>query len=96
MASNVKPFIKIREPRKEHYAVGPCPFCGRLDTWLNNLPLTAFCGGSEENPHEEWAKQVPAPHNIYLDGYNSAAPVETVEYEDRRQLNNRQLEMGND
>lgn len=78
------PFIKLRRPSKFHLAVGACPRCGRLDNWLNNVPLTAYCNGSEEQPHREWKKVVPNPYNIYLGGYDSNAIPPPIAYEDRR------------
>jgi len=41
-------------------SVGPCPYCGKLeDLWLNDVPLRAFCWGTEDKPHREWHKLVP-------------------------------------
>jgi len=28
-------------------AVGPCPRCGRIDLWLNDVPLKVFCYGQK-------------------------------------------------
>jgi len=48
-------------------AVGPCPRCGAIKTlWLNDVPLRAFCWGTEEKPHKEWHKIIPRPFNPYL------------------------------
>jgi hypothetical protein len=33
--------------------IGPCPVCGKKAWWYNDIPLKAFCWGSEENEHEE-------------------------------------------
>ena len=43
---------------KYHEAVGSCPICGK-QAWLNNIPLTAYCWGTEEKPHEEVHRIVP-------------------------------------
>jgi hypothetical protein len=51
-------------------AVGKCPYCGRLkDLWLNDVPLKAFCWGTEKKPHKEWKKTIPRPYNPYLKPY---------------------------
>jgi hypothetical protein len=34
-------------------SVGPCPICGVLPHWFNNIPLMAYCYGSEGNEHPE-------------------------------------------
>ena len=47
-------------------AVGPCPLCGSTDLWFNDVPLKAFCWGSEKKPHKEWSKIVPPPYNPYI------------------------------
>lgn len=78
------PFIKLTFPNKYHLTVGSCPYCGRLDTWLNNVPLTAYCGGSEEEPHDEWERVIPPPYNPYLKTYDSSLNLPSIEYEDRR------------
>jgi len=44
---------------KINKAVGPCLICGETKHWLNDIPLTAFCWGTEEKPHEEWRKVMP-------------------------------------
>lgn len=46
-------------------AVGPCPVCGRTDLWLNDVPLRAFCWGTEGVPHPEASRTVPSPHQPY-------------------------------
>lgn len=46
-------------------SVGPCPKCGRKEHWFNNVPLTAYCYGPEENPHPEVSRVVPSPFQIY-------------------------------
>lgn len=79
-----KPFIKLTLPKRYHLAVGPCPYCNRLDNWINDIPLTAFCGGSDDKPHKEWKKVIPSPYNPYLGGYKPSAIPSTIEYEDRR------------
>lgn len=41
-------------------AVGPCPKCGKKEKfWYNDIPLRAFCWGTEDKPHKEWSKRVP-------------------------------------
>jgi endogenous inhibitor of DNA gyrase (YacG/DUF329 family) len=47
------------ELKKIYEAVGPCPYCGKKKTWLNDVPLRAFCWGTEQKPHREWHKLVP-------------------------------------
>ena len=79
-----KPFILCNLPEKVHYAAGSCPYCNRLDTFLNNKPLTAYCGGTEANPHTEWEWLVPVPHNPHLPNYNPDANVRTIDYDDLR------------
>jgi hypothetical protein len=81
---SIKPFIELTLPKIYHLAVGPCPHCGRLDTWLNNVPLTAYCGGDEDKPHKEWEKVIPSPYNPYLSTYDSLCVPNEIEYEDRR------------
>lgn len=44
----------------------PCPKCGSTKHWYNDVPLKAFCYGTEEKPHKEWSKIVPKSHNPYL------------------------------
>lgn len=51
------------EAMKEIKSVGSCPVCGRTPTWFNDLPLKAFCWGTDEAPHPEARKIVP-----YADG----------------------------
>jgi hypothetical protein len=47
-------------------AVGRCPHCGDYPTWFNDVPLTAFCWGpDEENEHEEWNKVIPGDAQPY-------------------------------
>lgn len=86
MPSKKKPFIACTLPRKEHFAVGACPYCGRLDTWLNNVPLTAYCGGSEEHPHKEWEKVVPRPFQPYDEFHDPKAKPKEIKYEDKRKV----------
>ena len=59
-----------RGPSKYSLAVGPCPICNSINHWLNNIPLTAYCWGTEDNPHTEWSKVVPLPFNPSLEGYD--------------------------
>ena len=46
-------------PRPVDKAVGACPECGSMRHWYNNVPLTAYCWGTSDNPHEEWSERVP-------------------------------------
>jgi hypothetical protein len=32
--------------------IGPCPTCGKKTWWYNDIPLKAFCWGSEDNEHQ--------------------------------------------
>lgn len=62
---------KISEGGKSHTAkfdkeLGACPRCGRTKHWYNGVPLKAFCWGTDESPHREWSKLVPAGLNPYL------------------------------
>lgn len=54
-------YVKPRE------AIGPCPKCGDWNWWFNDVPLRAFCWGSEEKPHREVVRLVPKPWNLYLE-----------------------------
>jgi len=80
--------IRLNEPTTEQIVAGACPHCGRLDTWLdgNAMPLTAFCVGTEDEPHIKWERQVPEPFNCHLPNYRPDAKVPEIEYEDRRPL----------
>jgi hypothetical protein len=42
-------------------SVGPCPICQRppQELWLSNVPLTAYCWGTDEKPHPEARRIVP-------------------------------------
>ena len=46
-------------------SVGPCPVCGRIPDWFNDVPLKAFCWGTKENPHPEARKTVPYADQPY-------------------------------
>lgn len=46
-------------------SVGDCPVCGRTPTWFNDVPLKAFCWGTEDNPHPEARKTVPYADQPY-------------------------------
>lgn len=48
-----------------------CGKCGKVITWYNDVPLRAFCWGTEKREHKEWSKIVPRPHNPYLMPYKS-------------------------
>jgi hypothetical protein len=43
-----------------HDAVGTCPMCGK-QAFLNHVPLTAYCFGTEDNPHRGISRLVPKP-----------------------------------
>lgn len=47
-------------------AVGSCPYCKSKRHWYNDVPLRAFCWGSENKSHREWRKIVPGKLNPYL------------------------------
>jgi len=53
---------KLKEYDK---ATGPCPYCGRKEHWYNDVPLRAFCWGTEKKPHREWHKKVPGKLQPY-------------------------------
>ena len=36
--------------------VGPCPTCGRTEHWFNDIPLRAFCWGTEDAEHPEMSR----------------------------------------
>ena len=46
-------------------SVGTCPVCGRTPVWFNNVPLTAYCWGSETFEHPECRRIVPSPVQPY-------------------------------
>lgn len=52
--------------KKYDEVVGPCPHCGKKEHWYNDVPLRAFCWGTDEKPHAEWSKMVPPKHNPYI------------------------------
>jgi len=56
-------------PNLEQYqaAVGKCPVCGRIPTWFNHVPLTAYCWGTEANEHAECRRIVPSPLQPYCE-----------------------------
>jgi hypothetical protein len=56
----------VGEVTERDKAVGPCPRCKNQKHWYNDVPLKAFCWGTENKPHKEWNKLVPKPHNPYL------------------------------
>ena len=49
-------------------AVGNCPMCGRVPTWFNDVPLTAFCWGEPEQEHQEVRREVPGSAQPYGKG----------------------------
>ena len=46
--------------------VPPCPKCGKKVDWANDIPLRAFCWGTEEMPHAEMTALIPRPVNPYI------------------------------
>ena len=47
-------------------SVGVCPICGKLPTWFNNVPLTAYCfGRSEKEQHAEATRIVTGKAQPY-------------------------------
>jgi hypothetical protein len=70
--------IPLNQLHPAQIAVGPCPVCGRLDLWLNNVPLTAYCFGNDRQEHKEWSKQIPGPYNPYLTSYDAKAAVHEI------------------
>jgi hypothetical protein len=76
-----KPHLVLRkrdEVLEAQWAAGPCPHCGRVDHWLNDVPLSAFCNGTEAKPHREWQRRVPVPFNPYLPGLDPKARAKRV------------------
>jgi len=57
--------------KKKTKFVMKCGRCGKEITWFNDVPLTAFCYGTEEKEHACWHKIVPRPHNPYLKPYTN-------------------------
>lgn len=35
-----------------------CPKCGKKITWFNDMPLSGFCWGTNEEEHEEYRQKV--------------------------------------
>ena len=35
-----------------------CPICKKDDLWINNIPYTWYCWGTEKKPHAEWSKKL--------------------------------------
>jgi len=62
--------IGKENPNRFQKAVGKCPICNKYPFWFNDVPLKAYCSGSEKKPHKEWTKVVPTPHNPYLKPFN--------------------------
>ena len=46
-------------------AVGKCAACGNYPDWFNDVPLRAFCWGTDDNPHEEMSRVVPGKAQPY-------------------------------
>jgi hypothetical protein len=46
-------------------AVGKCPICGKHPDWFNDVPLRAFCWGTDKHPHEEMTRIVPGVAQPY-------------------------------
>jgi hypothetical protein len=80
----IKPWIGSFLPNRKHFAVGPCPICGRLDTWINDVPLKAFCWGLKHKEHKEWSKTIPNKYNNYLKGFIPNCPVREISFLDKR------------
>lgn len=38
--------------------VGPCPRCGIYPNWFNDVPLRAFCWGTDAKPHLQLSRLV--------------------------------------
>ena len=62
-------------------AVGPCPRCGMVPTKFNNIPLTAYCWGPEDNPHPEMTRIIPAPVQPYGAGRRQTVWKEAPEHD---------------
>lgn len=43
---------------KHQLIVGQCPKCNKHPDWFNDVPLRAFCWGTEKNPHVEMTRVV--------------------------------------
>ena len=58
--TRVQPWTKLPPWRQAMYeAMGPCSECGAYDWWLNDVPLTGFCWGTEGSEHGEVRCAVP-------------------------------------
>ena len=55
-------------------AVGLCPQCQKLPEWFNDVPLRAFCWGTDAKPHDEMSAIVPLPLNPYLTPADKVPP----------------------
>lgn len=44
-------------------AVGKCPACKKFPKWFNDVPLKAFCWGTEKKEHDECSRVVSTVHN---------------------------------
>jgi hypothetical protein len=78
-----KPWSQFRSKLlPEQAAVGPCPYCGRVDHWLNDVPLKAVCSGTGNEAvfHPLWERVVPAPFNPYLPGYDPKAKAPKIKF----------------
>ena len=53
------------EPNPRAKAVGNCPICGKVPDWFNDVPLRAFCWGTEDEPHDEASRVVPGDAQPY-------------------------------
>jgi hypothetical protein len=49
-------------------AVGKCPKCKKHPTWFNDVPLRAFCWGTDKKPHVEMTRVVPGKAQTYGNG----------------------------
>jgi hypothetical protein len=52
-------------------AVGKCPKCKKLPKWFNDVPLRAFCWGTEKKEHDECSRIVPSPEQPYGTVHNT-------------------------
>jgi hypothetical protein len=55
----------VNHPNARQSSVGLCPVCGLMPTWFNNVPLTAYCWGSDSNPHPGMERIVPGTAQPY-------------------------------
>ncbi len=46
-------------------SVGRCPFCNKYPEWFNDVPLRAFCWGTDRRPHLEASRVVTGKAQPY-------------------------------